>query len=132
MKTIELLSSLAFLASLASSMEIECEYWIMNWIGDIGDLYACDVIAITVENPTTVTDISGNHLPGRNNSDVKGFWYQGQETILTVTTIPVGSKISSQTWKGFSGGTEPSLRSTQALSNLFRIFCTSTLLTTTL
>lgn len=86
MKAIGLFIVLVALAAVTSAVEIHCEYRIRNWTDDIGDLYSCDVIETSVEDLSTVTDISGTHLEGRNNSDVKGFWFQGHEIFATIPT----------------------------------------------
>lgn len=49
--------------------------------------YLCEVTIINVENSTTVTEVSGTHLEGKNNEDVKAFVIRNQTTI---TKIPEG------------------------------------------
>lgn len=87
MKAIEIFCCLAALATFTSGVEIECNYRVLSWGGNAGELYACDAIVINVEDPTTVTDISGAHMAGINNEDVNGF-YIIEDRIISA--IPQG------------------------------------------
>lgn len=71
MEPIQLLSVLAVLASFTVGVEIQCNYEIKNY--GYGDFYACNATVINVENAATVTSISGDHMTGKGNADVKGF-----------------------------------------------------------
>lgn len=87
MKSIGFLCCLAFLATFTSGVEIQCNFDIMDWERGFRDMYLCSTTIISVENPTTVTEISGTHLEGRNNEDVKSFNVFNHKIL---TKIPKG------------------------------------------
>lgn len=86
MKTAGIVCSLAVLAVSISGVEILCEYGIMEWGVDI-DVYTCNATMISVEHQTSVTEIKGTHLTGRNDEDVKAFIIQNHKIL---TKIPNG------------------------------------------
>lgn len=62
--------------TLTSGVEIKCIYYNMIFGNPVGTKYTCDCEAtmiISVDNPTTVTNISGGHNLGKRNEDVIGF-----------------------------------------------------------
>lgn len=87
MRAIELFSCFAFLAALSSGVEFQCRFEDIYWGPAIGSTYTCAATVTNVEDPTNVTNIVGNHLEGRNNSDVNGFYIEFEEIL---TTIPNG------------------------------------------
>lgn len=102
MKAVELFSSLALLAAFTSGVEIQCSF--DDYTVDKSDIYSCYTRVITLENPTTITKISGNHTAGKTNADVKGFrvWISAN-----LTTIPTGVEkffpnLEEFTWSGGS------------------------------
>lgn len=82
MKTLGLVISLALLATLTAGVRIQCIYQNMNWA--VGDLYSCIGTVISTESPAIITEVSGFHLTGRNNSDVKGFDIVGHQILSTI------------------------------------------------
>lgn len=86
MKKIELLSALAVLTTISSGVEIQCEYYNETY-ASFGTFYKCNCTVITMDNPTIVTEISGNHLAGKSNKDVKAFVVGFHKNV---TTIPKG------------------------------------------
>lgn len=91
MTAIEIFCCLAALAAFTSRVEIQCNY-ITRGRGIVGNLYICQATVINVEAPTIVIDISGIHMEGENNSDVKAFYAYIIHGILT--KIPVGQQAS--------------------------------------
>lgn len=87
MTAIKVFNCLVFLATVTSAVKIQCRYSIINWADDIEDFYTCTATAISEEDPTTVTALSGNHMEERNDADVKAFAI-ADERILT--SIPNG------------------------------------------
>lgn len=86
MKAIGLFGCLALLTTFTSGVKIHCIYYIEGY-WDIGPFYSCGAFNISLENPTTVTGISGAHMAGKHNADVKGFYINNFEYL---TTIPRG------------------------------------------
>jgi len=88
MNAIGLFCCLAALATITSGVKIQCIYSITNW-GDYygGVQYTCRGTVISEENPLTFTDISGTHLAGKREADVKAFWVDDSNTL---TKIPNG------------------------------------------
>lgn len=82
MKAIRLFSTLLVLATFTSSAEVRCSYETVNFY--IGSFYTCRATAISVENASTVTDISGTHMEGRTKADVKGFSMAGNEILAAI------------------------------------------------
>lgn len=92
-----LLSCLALLATLTSSVKIECIYDTLSWADyNFGffylSVYRCFRVQISVENPASVTDISGKHMTGKKDADVNGLSIDGDysSNIRSLTTIPEG------------------------------------------
>lgn len=85
MKVIGVCCSLALLAAFTSAVEIQCEYRNLTWT--VGTFYSCWATVVSVANPTIVTDITGTHVAGKTNADVKAF-YTSSHKILT--KIPSG------------------------------------------
>lgn len=78
--------SLAMLAAFTSGVKIQCNYSMINWGTVDGSLYTCRVTVTSVENPAIITEISGNHLPGKFYDDVRAF----TTTHNVLTAIPEG------------------------------------------
>lgn len=78
---------MAVLAAFTSGVKIQCGYRSQQTMAGDGEYYVCDATAISVENPTKVTDVSGTQIEGKTNADVKGF-YMASQTILT--EVPKG------------------------------------------
>lgn len=79
---------MVLLATITSGVRIQCRYQIFDEEEDV--YYTCEVTVISMENPTTVTDIIGIHMEGKHNEDVKILWafdFIGHENL---TTIPNG------------------------------------------
>lgn len=94
MKAIAVFSTLAFLATFTSGVEIECIFIDFEWF-DYTPLYTCRGIVISMENPTLVTKMSGNHEAGREDSDVKGFRIIGDQINLTTISNGIGNFFAS-------------------------------------
>lgn len=80
MKMIELLGCLALLAAFTSAVKIECRYTMLNWEVPT---YSCAAMLLSTEDPSSVTDVIGTHMQGRENEDVKAFWATGGHEHLT-------------------------------------------------
>lgn len=106
MRTVESFSILAFLVTISSGVQIQCEYKIFHEnLGKTSEkVYECQGTVTSTENPTIVTEISGNHLAGKSNADVKSFTVSFQESL---NIIPKGvenffANIEKFLWYGGS------------------------------
>lgn len=87
MKSIVLFSSLALLVAFTSGIEFfHSTYVDYNWSldGNSFIVYTCWVNFVSVENPTTVTKITGFPLPGRSDTNVKGFRMDGPNNLPSI------------------------------------------------
>jgi hypothetical protein len=63
---------------LSNGIVLDCTYSIETWSG-VGSTYYCYATVILAnDNDQIVTGVSGNHLSGRSNNDVKGILIQFQ------------------------------------------------------
>lgn len=65
MKPIELFCCLVVLATFTSGVKFHCDYY------ERENHYNCFAVVISADNPTTITEIRGNHMAGKGNADVK-------------------------------------------------------------
>lgn len=72
---------------LISGVEIKCTYEMSDWAAAAGTKYSCDAIVTSLDNPSAFTDVTGTHMAGKTNVDVKGFGLNFQKTL---TKIPDG------------------------------------------
>lgn len=77
---------MAVLAAFTSGVTIQCAYRDAYWPPDS---YYCDATIISPENPTIVTEISGNHTDGKTNA-VVGVFTMNQNGKNILTEIPSG------------------------------------------
>lgn len=105
MKVIESFCYFAFHAVLTSGVIIECEYDTVSMVFRSRYFYRCEGSIVTVENPTTVINVSGIHLEGKNNTDVRNLNVKNNKIL---TKIPQGvenfgniSTIVSSTFQPF-------------------------------
>lgn len=75
MRAAQLLVSLAFFAIVNVNLGVEflCSYKIVYW-GNVGSVYSCEASVNYRSNPSRVDKISGSHLQGKKNDDVKSFY----------------------------------------------------------
>jgi len=85
MKAVGLFFCLALLASVTTGVKIQCIYTVTSW--HIGSLYSCVATVVSMEDPTKITEVSGNHWEGKSNEDVKAFEMYHDKTF---TTVPKG------------------------------------------
>lgn len=71
----------------ACGVEIECVFRDAAFGVHAENKYACNGAITNAENPGTVTNITGDHLQGRNHSDVRGFLMRGD---IHLSMIPGG------------------------------------------
>lgn len=83
-------------------MNFNCQFQLKTW-GDLGEIYVCLATAEATTSSTTLEEVSGNHLSGRSNSDVRAVQtYQSPE----FTRIPLGMEnffpdlLVIQFWNG--------------------------------
>lgn len=75
-----------FTISASSSLYLECTYSMRtHWT--VPNIYTCTARIIAVGDPRIVTDVSRNHLAGRNNSDVRGLSFRNQGITELPTNI---------------------------------------------
>lgn len=74
MKAILMLGVLAVLTTFTFGVKIQCSFSNWYWGAGIGQVYGCQAKVTAVETPTYVTEISGTHVAGKANADVKGFF----------------------------------------------------------
>lgn len=82
MKAIRLFCCLTVLAAFTSGVKIECDYKLLE-----GKYYTCSAKVISVENPTTIAEITGTHWIAKTNADVRGFQMKYHKVL---TAIPEG------------------------------------------
>lgn len=122
MRAIELFSSLAFLAALTSGVKIQCDYFLL----DFAYYYTCEETIISIDNPATATEISGNHLEGKGNVDVKVFLI-GNRQILEAIPNGIGKFLPNveifSSWRGNCSSVDSSVDSSvfEHFSNLLSI-----------
>lgn len=77
--------ALLSLVVTTNSLILDCTYSAINvWM--VNNAYTCTARVIFVGNPQLITDVSTNHMAGRNNSDVKGVRIRSQP----IEFIPFG------------------------------------------
>lgn len=73
MAVVKLLIGATLVIALASGIEIDCNYEEKTFVtAKPIHLYTCRGTIISTENPRVITNITGIHLRGREDSDVKG------------------------------------------------------------
>lgn len=77
---------LAMLSS-ARAVVFYCDFKMYTWL-NVGSQYTCEIYGIEDSNPTEVDDIRGEHMPGKNDSNVIAFsiYY----VTPTLPKIPAG------------------------------------------
>lgn len=70
--------------ALVSGIEIQCTYEVKAWTVESIHLYTCRGTIISTENPRVITSVSGVHLRGREDSDVKGILIHENRILSTV------------------------------------------------
>lgn len=81
---------LIVIVTTAFGVQIKCEFSDEGWGAGLGVIYSCYTTETTRENPRVITSITGDHLLGRTNINVKGFWIVGNDFL---TTVPDGLNI---------------------------------------
>lgn len=102
-KTLIFSAILLSAVTCAYGVEIECVFSNAAF-GVLSEYrYACIGTITNAENPGTVTNITGDHLQGRNFSDVRGFDMRGD---IHLSVIPGGIEnflpnLNAISWKPF-------------------------------
>lgn len=78
---------LLFIFSSARAVIFYCDFKMYTWLV-VGSRYTCEVYGIDAENPTQVDEFRGDHMIGKNDSDVEAFsiYY----VTPTLKRIPTG------------------------------------------
>jgi uncharacterized coiled-coil protein SlyX len=77
---------------LTSSVDIHCIFSVTAW-SDLGTVYTCHATVTRFTGGTTVTSVTGSHLPGRSNDDVVAIDFTREiidSDCSTLTFIPQG------------------------------------------
>jgi hypothetical protein len=112
--------------STASAWILDCTFSeVDNWM--IGEMYTCVGRVIKIGEPRIITEVSQNHQPGRNNSDVKGL----RINAIVIGFLPrnLGSFFPNLEGYQFigTGITEMTREDFQDLPNLRMIYTASNL-----
>jgi hypothetical protein len=67
-----LLAILLHVENSAQGISVECKFQDLNWGDVIGTVYTCWLQPQTISGHQTITEVTGTHLTGRTNNDVKG------------------------------------------------------------
>lgn len=73
--------ALTFFVSLASGRVLECRFGIVSW-PILGDRYSCRATIVNEGNSSLIQEIRGDHLVGRNDSNVEGFFLTEQRLAV--------------------------------------------------
>jgi hypothetical protein len=68
---------LALFALSSEALILDCTYSVRGFF-NLPNLYTCTARVVFIGDPRHVTEVSTNHLPGRNNNDVLGISIQNQ------------------------------------------------------
>lgn len=71
------------IASNARAAILRCHFELVDY-GPIKTRYACKVISINAEEPSTVDDIKGDHRSAKNNSDVEALWVENNPELSSI------------------------------------------------
>ena len=80
----KILIFLTFIAT-ANSILIECDFNTETTWASIGRVYTCKVTLLNLyDNPTTITGISGTHMSGKSNADVKFVYFMARNALEVI------------------------------------------------
>lgn len=71
------------LFATSEGVKLECSYGNIEW-KIVGEVYRCYAKEIQVDNERLVTEISGNHMEGKRNSDVKGVYIRDDKSLTFI------------------------------------------------
>jgi hypothetical protein len=85
MKTILVLAAL-FSTTLA--FNIECDFELRKIWDQFGELYSCRVTSVTFTDSKSIEAVTGTHLDGKSNADVRQVFFGWYPTKFVVDFIP--------------------------------------------
>jgi hypothetical protein len=100
MKTILVLWTLF---STINAVKVVCKFEMAKYYLPIGEVYTCDVKNVTMTGSQVLEAVTGTHLAGKSNADVKQFYFGPNCNKITFIPKNITNLLPKMKGLGFSG-----------------------------